>query len=244
MTSTRSRTTSKTRRGIIGAAVAVAALAGGGAAIAATHTASTPQAESRAVIDDAAGRLGVTPSKLSNALITSMETRIDAAVKAGTMTAAQAADAKKQLESGNVPLVGGLGGPGGHRGGPGGRHGGPGGMGAAAAKYLGVTEQQLGTQLASGKSLADVAKAQGKDVAGLETALVAAERAHLDADVKAGRLSAEQEKTMLAGLAAHVHQEVTEVHTGGPMGPPPAGAPGVTPPASGPASATTGSAGA
>jgi hypothetical protein len=61
---------------------------------------------------------------------------------------------------------------------------GPGGpLGAvfdAAAKYLGVTRAQLGRELWSGKSLADVAKAKGKDVAGLKDAISNAFKGQLD----------------------------------------------------------------
>lgn len=64
---------------------------------------------------------------------------------------------------------------------PGPPHGGrPGGMLdadlAAAATYLGTTKAELQTQLKSGKTLAQIAKAtDGKSVAGLVSAIVAAE---------------------------------------------------------------------
>ena len=72
----------------------------------------------------------------------------------------------------------------GHRG-----HGGPplglpgihrnGGPFAPAAKYLGLTQEQLLTQLRDGKSLAEVAKAQGKSVDGLKQAILSAMTADL-----------------------------------------------------------------
>ena len=72
-------------------------------------------------------------------------------------------------------MVRGLFGPG--PGGPGGPRlgfgGGPGPRGdlGPAAKYLGVTDQQLFSDLRAGRSLADVAKAQNKSVDGLKAAL-------------------------------------------------------------------------
>src|SRR6478672_8609695 len=50
----------------------------------------------------------------------------------------------------------------------GGPHGGGGPGSAAIATYLGLTAAELRTQLESGKTLADIAKAQSKTVAGLE----------------------------------------------------------------------------
>jgi hypothetical protein len=55
----------------------------------------------------------------------------------------------------------------------------------AAAQYLGLTDAQLQTQLQAGKSLAAVATAQGKTVAGLKAALVAQFSSTLDAYVNA-----------------------------------------------------------
>src|SRR5690349_13114610 len=43
---------------------------------------------------------------------------------------------------------------------------------SAAAKYLGLSPQDLNTQLESGKSLSDIATAQGKSVDGLKSAML------------------------------------------------------------------------
>ena len=98
------------------------------------------------------------------------------------------------------------------------RAGGPGPGGQAIADYLGLTAAELRTQLQGGKTLAQIATAQGKTVAGLEDAIVAAATKKLDAAVTAGKLTAAQEATMLADLKAHVDDMVNS--TG-----PPAGAP-------------------
>src|SRR5262245_59631558 len=106
---------------------------------------------------------------------------------------------------------------GGKGGGP--RGGGPGS--AAIADYIGLTAAELRTQLESGKTLADIAKAQGKTVAGRADAVVADAKTHLDGDVAAGKLTAAQEAAMLADLKAHVDDFVNGVGPGpgGPGGP-------------------------
>jgi hypothetical protein len=183
------------KRKILVAGAAALAVAGGGAAIAAS-TSGSPQEESKAVVDDAAKQLGITPAKLSSALKQALENRVDAAVAAGRLTKEQGDELKKRIESEDFPVLGGFGMGFGHRG------GGPGihrfGHLEVAASYLGMTEAELGTQLAGGKTLADVAKAKGKSVDGLVSALVADEKKELDAAVKAGRITEAQADAFLA----------------------------------------------
>jgi hypothetical protein len=189
--------TSRLRPRVIAGAVAGLAVAGGGAALAATHF-STPQQENQAVLNDAAKQLGVEPSALSAALKKALENRVDAAVAAGRLTKAQGDELKQRIESGGVPLFAGPG-FGGHR------------MFAmrgtaldAAATYLGLTDDQLRTQLERGKTLADVAKANDKSVDGLIDVMVADARQHLDAAVKAGRLTQSQEDSILSDIKSHI----------------------------------------
>jgi hypothetical protein len=188
------------RRKLIVIGVAAAAVAAGGAAFAATGF-GTPRQESQAVIEGAAKELGIDPTKLSDALKKALEARVDAAVAAGTLTKAQGDALKARIESGEYPLIAG----------PGlGRHGGPGfgmhGFGhlAAAAAYLGLSETELQTQLAAGKTLADVAKAQGKTVDGLVSALLAAEKKQLDTAVSSGRLTQAQADEILANAKERI----------------------------------------
>ena len=180
------------KRKLVVAGVALVAVVGAGAGIAATKLGS-PQDASKAVIDDAANQLGIAPAKLSDALKKAYENQIDAAVAAGTITKERGDALKARIEAGEYPPIGF---------GFGGRLGGLGmhGFGQldAAATYLGLTQAELRTQLAGGKTLADVAKAQGKSVDGLVSALVAAEKADLDAAVKAGRLTQAQADQVLA----------------------------------------------
>jgi hypothetical protein len=200
---------------------ALVAVVGGGGAIAATKL--TPKQESQAVVNDAAEQLGVEPSELTAALKQALENRVDAAVAAGRLTEAQGNALKQRIESGDVPLVG-LGGPGvfHHRGGPGPQL-------QTAASYLGVTQAALRSSLENGQTLAQVAKAKGKSVDGLVTALVNAEKTQLAQAVKDGRLTDAQRDAIVSGLKARVTAHVNG--TGGPrfgpgggqgFGPPPA----------------------
>lgn len=84
----------------------------------------------------------------------------------------------------------------------------------AAATYIGVSLDEIRTQLKAGSSLASIAVAHGKTQAGLEAAIVADADAHLDAAVAAGKLTAEQAAERLQKLKEHVTQLVTR--TGAP----------------------------
>src|SRR5438477_11730310 len=84
------------------------AIAGGGAAIAAQKLSSSND-ESQAVINDAANRLNVTPSALTNALKKAFEDRVDAAVAAGRITKAEGDELKARIDAGGLPFVGGRG---------------------------------------------------------------------------------------------------------------------------------------
>jgi len=181
---------------LVAGAVAGLAVAGGGAAFAATQLGS-PKQENQAVLNDAAKQLGIEPSALSAALKKALENRVDEAVAAGRLTKAQGDELKQRIESGDVPLFGGPGRGGLHH------EGAFGGLDAAAT-YLGLTEAQLRAQLESGKSLADVAKAQDKTVDGLVQALVGAAKTKLDAAVAAGRLTQTQANSILADLKSRV----------------------------------------
>jgi len=179
---------------VIGAA-GVAAIAGGSAAIAASGS-SSPSQESQAIINDAAGRLGITPTKLSDALKQALLDRIDAAVAAGRITKAEGDALKQKINSSDFPLIGG-----GHRDFG---HFGFFGKLDAAAMYLGLTEAQLHSELESGKTLAQIAKDHGKTADGLVNALVGAAKQKLDAAVQAGRLTQAQADQMLNDLRSRV----------------------------------------
>lgn len=195
--------TRRTRTIAVGVAAALA-VAGGGAALAATQLGDAKE-ESQKIVTEAAKELGVTPSALSSALAKAMKARVDAAVAAGTLTEEQGAALKEKIESGEMPLFAGpVMGFRGHGGGHGfGHHGGFGGL-DEAAEYLGVTEDALHTALESGKSLADVAKAEGKSVDRLVDTLVAASTEKIDAALSAGRITKEQAASLKADLESRI----------------------------------------
>lgn len=185
--------------------VALVAVSGAGAAVAATQLKS-PQEESRAVVNDAARQLGVTPERLTNALKMAQKNRVDAAVKAGELTKAQGDALKARIDASGVPLLGP--GVGGFRGGPG-HHGPRGHRGLdAAAKYLGMTESALRTALDGDKTLAQVAKDRNKSVDGLVDALVAEKRDRIDQAVADGKLTKAQADEFLSELKARTTEMV------------------------------------
>jgi hypothetical protein len=186
---------------VIGITAAIMAV-GTGVAIAGGALGS--DTEKQAFLNDAAKRLDVTPAELKAALQGAYDARLDAAVAAGKITKEQADAMKTRSKESGLPLFGGRG-HGGFGGMGGGHHVGRGGHHgrglATAASYLGLTEAELRAELASGKSLADVAKAKGKSVDGLKANLKADLETKLDAAVKAGRITRVQADEMLARMA-------------------------------------------
>lgn len=205
------------KRYVLVSAAVLAAGAGGGAAIAASSGDERQKTE-QSILEDAAKRLNVTPEALKSALGEAEDAQLDAKVKAGELTQEQADAIKKaRTQSGTV-----LGGPGvGHGGGPG-KPGGPGrggfgfGFGGlrfhtdaggaldAAAKALGVTREDLLKSLRDGKSIAEIAKDEGKSVDDVKTAVTDAVTKELDARVKDGKLTAAQRDKILGELKDHL----------------------------------------
>jgi uncharacterized protein (DUF433 family) len=112
-------------------------------------------------------------------------------------------------------------------GGPGGPHRGfgfRGGFGLdAAAKAIGVSTDDLLAQLKNGKTIADVAKAKGVSSQKVIDAMVAAAKTEFDAQVKAGRLTAQQAARIEANLTSMITDQVNGTFTrpggrGGPKG--------------------------
>jgi AraC-like DNA-binding protein len=207
-----------------GAALAVAAFAGG--AYAATQN-SGPTTR-QAFLNDVAKRLHVSPQQLSSALNGAFMDQLQAAVQDGRLTQAQANALEQRLkQKGAAPAVPfgffGFGprglGPRALVGPPGGLPGGPPrGFGAAmlagpgalqgAASYLGLTDAQLFQQLSSGKSLADIANAQHKSVSGLEQAMTSAVKTRLDKLVADKMITAAQEQKLLSRLSNRIADAV------------------------------------
>jgi len=178
---------------------------GTGVAIAAVSKDDEKKAE-QAVLDDAAKRLDVTPEKLREALSAAQDAQLGEAVKAGRLTQAQA-DRIKAARTRSGRVLGPMGGPGTHhkRFGPGGpRPGNRPGLGMRhgllddIAEALGTTPAKLFAQLRAGKSVADIAKANGRSPADVRSAAKASVKTQLDKAVTDGDLTQKQADALLA----------------------------------------------
>jgi urease accessory protein UreF len=74
----------------------------------------------------------------------------------------------------------------------------------ALAQFLGLTPQELGEQIRSGKSLAEVAQGKGKSRDDLKTFLTNQAKTRFSAAVTAGRLTQAQADQMLAKMTANL----------------------------------------
>lgn len=227
----------RVKRYIIVSAAVAAAAAGAGGAIAATSGDDGKKAE-QSILDDAAKRLNVSPDDLRSALGAAEDAQLDQAVKDGKLTQQQA-DAIKaaRKQDGRVlggPGLGGVGGghfPGGPgfalRGGPGlGFKFGPGGALDSAASALGLKLSDLTAKLRAGKSIADVAKEQGKSLADVKKAITNGVTKELDQAVKDQRITEAQRTEILKDLDEHLDDLVNGTfdrfrHHGPPAGPGP-----------------------
>ena len=79
-----------------------------------------------------------------------------------------------------------------------------------AAEYVGLTREQLRAELRAGRSLAQVATAQGKSVEGLKAALLDAVRARLE---RAENLSAERRARLLERAERRIDRLVNRVRS-------------------------------
>jgi predicted XRE-type DNA-binding protein len=199
----------RSRRMAATAAAALAVVGGTGAAVAATGGGS-PASD---FLDSVAKHLGVSPQKLKDATKAAAVDQVNADLAAGRITKAQADELKKRIEAGDTPLLGGYGlrDRGGLGGPPGPRLVMPfiGDGLAAAARYLGLSESDLRGKLTGGQSLADVAKAQSKDVNGLEQAILDAEKADLDKAVADKKLTQSQADDALSALKSRIDDLVS-----------------------------------
>ena len=83
-------------------------------------------------------------------------------------------------------------------------------------KYLGITPQELRSELRAGKSLAQIATAHGKTVDGLVDAIVAPAKARLDRAVANGHLTRQRADEILGRLTDAVEKAVQRVHAARP----------------------------
>jgi hypothetical protein len=216
------------RRWLAGGAAALVIVLGGGAALAASGT-DNPASS---FLGDVAKKLGISETKLTDAIKAAQIDRIDAAVARGDLTKEQGDALEERVRNGDGPAI-----LPGFRGlapdlgaGPKLFGFGPGfrafrfglGLGKddvlqAAATYLGLTQAQLREALSNGTSLADVARDRGKTVDGLEDAMKKPIRAKIDRAVEDGLLTKEQGDDLYRGLSKAVDAFV-EADVGGPPG--------------------------
>ena len=197
----------KSRRVAICAASALA-VAGGGAAIAATGDDQGKEVED-AILNDAAERLDVEADELRSALSEAELAQIDKAVEDGMLTEEQAEMIKEHLrESDRVLGLPGPGGPGGPHG-FGGPFGGPFGPGPggpevfdAIAEELGIPVERLHRQILRGTSMRQIAEANGKTLADVKAAAKSAIEKKLDEAVEEGKLTEEQAEQIRDELPA------------------------------------------
>ena len=215
------------RRVAVITAAGLTVAGGAGAAIAATAGDDGRKAEDN-VLREAADDLDVSPTKLREALrdatAAQLDRELDRAVKAGELTQAQADEIKsRRRESGRVLGVG----PGvGHGPGPGpgfygrGFPGGPrrgGGPLADVAKALGISRAELFSRLRDGKTIAEIAKAEGKTLDDVRREVAASTRQRLERAVKDGDLTERQAKALLD----HLDEHLDRLGSRRPLGPPP-----------------------
>lgn len=139
-------------------------------------------------LDKLAGTLNIQRTALDSAITSAGNSTADDAVKAGTLTQAQADALKARIQAGDLGALGGHGG----RGGPGGKSRDGDvrqAMVDAAAKALGLTTTELTTQLRSGQTIAQLAQSKGTTEQAVVDAALAAAKTQLDQKVAAGTLT-------------------------------------------------------
>jgi len=161
---------------------------------------------------------GKSANDVATALKNEAHTRIDLAVANGRLTADQGNTAKTSTDQRIDQLVNQVAPQRGPAGGPGGFGFGPGVVRQGfdtAAKAIGITPQQLRTELQGtnnqSKSLAQVAQAHGKTANDVATALKNEAHTRIDQAVTADKLTADQANTMKAKIDQSIDQLVNQV---------------------------------
>jgi hypothetical protein len=191
-------------RRVLVAASALSLVVGAGGAIAASKSSAT---NGNSFLARVADHLGISTEKLEDATKAAAIDQVEADLKAGRITKAEADELKARIREGGGPFFFGkphfrFDGPGGFDGPR--LHHAPFGHLSAAADYLGLSVPELLEQLTSGKSLADVAKAEDKSVDGLKKAMVADAKKRLDQAVEAGMLTEAQAKEKLDAIESKI----------------------------------------
>jgi polyhydroxyalkanoate synthesis regulator phasin len=147
-----------------------------------------------------AAKLGIGEDKLKSAVDEAYSETIDEQVAAGKLTQDQA-DMLKERGFQVGPMFGGRGGM---RMGFGGVD-----LMQSAAEALGLSADELMTQLRDGKSPADVAEAQGVSVDTLKSDLLAAVKTKLDTLVSDGKITQDQADQMYSRTESNIDQIIS-----------------------------------
>ena len=186
-----------------------------------TETELKTELEAGKSISDVAKAKNIDLATVKAALLAEAKAHIDAEVAAGKHTAAEGVTKLAEVTSridtmlttAGLPARGPQG-MGGHKG-----KGGPGKfMSATLATTLKLTQEELKTQLHSGKSLADVAKAQSVDIADVKTVLTSDFTAHLAEEVTSGKHTQAEADAKLAEFKTNLDTMVNRVNRVGPAG--------------------------
>jgi uncharacterized protein YidB (DUF937 family) len=171
-----------------------------------------------AFLDDVARRLGIQRSRLDNAIKAQALAEVNWAEVNGFITKARADALRERINAGTAKGLAGLKGRLGiGLDGIGRRHGsfkrgfrgGPGSL-AAAANFLGLSAAELKEALRS-KSLAQVARDQGRSVDGVTAALRAETKTRLDEAVANGRITQAQENALLSRFDSEIGSVINGV---------------------------------
>ena len=212
-------------RKLAAATVVVSMLGGAGAGVALTLPSAATAQTSSTSSDSSSGTAAAAPRQVPQFVTDALKKLVDA----GTINQSQADAVSAALAEAQPPR--GPGGPGGP-----GHHGDRAADLAVAAKAIGISEADLKAALESGKSMADVARANNVDPQKVIDAIVADKQAKLDEKVKSGELTQAQADEKKANMVQRVTDMVNGVRPAGgpghgprPDGPPPADAPAPAP---------------
>ena len=155
----------------------------------------------------------VSVQSVINVLVADMQAHIAEELASGKITQAQATTKLASVTAKATERVNSVQpAPGeGSRGGP----KGPGKNVAAIASVLKLTEAELKTQVQSGKTLAQIATAQGVDVKLVVDAIVADIKSHIASEVTSGEITQAQADTKLADVVARATDMVNGVRPAG-----------------------------
>ncbi|MFC3801560.1 SHOCT domain-containing protein [Cohnella sp. GCM10012308] len=184
------------------------------------------QLQAGKTLSDIAAAQGVDAQKVQDLIVSTMTKQLDSRLADGKITQAQYDEQKATLaERATEALANAFPGKGGGKGGPGGHGGGRGGFGgidlkdnADIASLLGLTTDELSTQLQAGKSLSDLAADKGVAVDTVTAKVVSLLTTALDqrlADGKITQTEYDAQKAKLADQADHIVSRAFTGHDGG-----------------------------